>query len=229
MQQINRFDARDHHNNMHALSVAACQILQLPASQREADICIVMPATDMASAHKAARLMVERAHFPNAILLIVEDTRAEGFIAVANRCFKATRSAYFGYVAQDAFAGRRWLQKAHQALQRNDAGLLGFNDGKWSGRLASFGLGRRAWLQANYPEGNLFCPQYQSHYGDTELTVLAMGNQQYSYDPHAVLIEVDWDKDHKTVNAQDKATFGQRKQNWLPSRVLLPKILEMFN
>jgi hypothetical protein len=214
---------------MQAFSIAASLIPQLPAHQLEANIYLVMPATEMAAARRAAKLMVERAAYDNAILLIAEDTLSEGFVVIANRCFKATNSQYFGYVAQDAFAGRRWLQKAHHAIHCNNKGLLGFNDGKWSGRLASFGLGRREWLQANYPDGDLFCPEYQRHYGDTELTVLAMGNQQYSYDPNAVLIEVDWDKDRQAVNTQDKATFGQRKQNWLPSRIQHPQILEMFN
>lgn len=214
---------------MQAFSISASLIAQLPVHQLGADIYIVMPATDMAAACRAAKLMVERAAYDNAMLLIAEDTLSEGFVVIANRCFKATTSQYFGYVAQDAFAGRKWLQKAHHTIHSHNKGLLGFNDGKWSGRLASFGLGRRQWLQANYPESNLFCPEYQCHYGDTELTALAMGNQQYSYDPNAVLIEVDWDKDRQAVNTQDKATFAQRKQNWLPSRIRHPEILEMFN
>jgi len=215
--------------NMQAISIAASQIPQLPAHHLDADIYMVMPATDMTAARRAAKLMVERANFDKAILLIAEDTLSEGFVSIANRCFKTTRSPYFGYVAQDAFAGRSWLQKAHHAIQAQDTGLLGFNDGKWSGRLAAFGLGRRQWLQNNYPDASLFCPQYQYHYGDTELTALAMGNQQYSYDPNAVLIEVDWEKDRKSVDPQDKKTFAQRKQHWLPTRMKHPQILEMFN
>jgi len=32
--------------------------------------------------------------------------------------------------------------------QAKQAGLLGFNDGKWQGQLASFGLADRAWAES---------------------------------------------------------------------------------
>lgn len=201
----------------------------LPKHMREAEVVLVMPATDLEAAHRSAKLMAHRANLADALLLIVHDQDCEGFVKVANRCFKATSSRFFGYVAQDAFAGRRWLQKAHQALTSSSKGLLGFNDGKWGGLLASFGLGRRDWLSNNYPDGELFCPQYQRHYADTEITALAIGNQQYCYEPNAVLVELDWEKDHKPVHPADKALFGKRKQAWLPRQIKHPHILEMFN
>lgn len=202
---------------------------ELPAHQRTAEIVLVMPATNVDMAQRAAQLMIARAQHADAVLLIAVDQQSEGFVKVANRCFKATQSRFFGYVAQDAYPGRRWLQRAHQTLTQSSKGLLGFNDGKWAGLLAAFGLGRRQWLAANYPDGNLFCPQYERHYADTEITALAMGNQQYCYDPHALMVELDWDKDHKPADPQDKALFAQRKQSWLPSRIQQPHILEMFN
>jgi hypothetical protein len=37
----------------------------------------------------------------------------------------------------------------HEArCQAKQAGLLGFNDGKWQGQLASFGLADRAWAES---------------------------------------------------------------------------------
>ena len=189
----------------------------------------IQSTAETAAAQQAARLMVQRSGQDGAVLLIAYDHAGEGFVKVANRCFAVTRSPYFGYVAQDAFAGRKWLHKAIKALESSQKGLLGFNDGKWSGLLASFGLGRRDWLAGNYPGGELFCPDYQRHYADTEITALALGNQQYCYDPNAVLIEVDWNKDGKAVNPQDKALFAERKRQWLPTRMQQPQILEMFN
>lgn len=214
---------------MQAILVNSSQIEKLQASQRQAEIVFVMPATDILAAQRAATLMVQRAGHVDAMILVVEDKLGEGFVQLANRCFKATHSRYFGYVAQDAFAGRQWLRKAHNMLQTSGKGLLGFNDGKWAGMLAAFGLGSRDWLERNYPDAELFHPQYQRHYADTEITALAMGNQQYCYEPNAVLVEVDWEKDRKTVHAQDKALFAQRKQTWMPGRVRHPQILEIFN
>ncbi len=215
---------------MLAFSIAhPSQLTQLNEQQRHASIVLVMPSTDLPQATRAATLMVQRAGVQDAVLLIVQDPEGQGFVRVANQCFEATQSDYFGYVAQDAFAGRRWLQRAHHLLQTNGKGLLGFNDGKWAGRLASFGLGRRSWLTANYPQGLLFCPDYSQHYADTELTALAMGNDQYCYDPNAVLMEVDWDKDSKAVNPADKTLFAHRKANWMHQRVQRPQFLEIFN
>lgn len=214
---------------MQAYSLTAAQIQDLTPQQRTADIVIVMPATDLRAAQRAAILMVQRAQYTDALLLIVHDTQQQGFVHMANQCFQATQSRYFGYVAQDAFAGRRWLQRAHKTLESTGKAMLGFNDGKWAGQLASFGLGRRSWLSANYEGQQLFHPQYRRHYADTELTVLAMGNDQYCYDPNAVLIEVDWDKDQKSVHPADKHLFAQRKHSELPDRVQRPQILEKFN
>lgn len=214
---------------MRALLLQTTEIDKLPVAQRQADTVLVMPATDLAQAERAASLMVQRAQYADALLLIVPDALSEGFVTLANRCFKATQSQFFGYVAQDAYAGRGWLHKARQTMNASSKGLLGFNDGKWAGLLAAFGLGRRQWLASNYPGGDLFCPQYERHYADTEITALAMGNQQYCYDPHALLVELDWDKDQKPVHPPDKALFAQRKQSWLPGRLQQPKILEMFN
>lgn len=215
---------------MKAFAIAHTQHLaQLTDEQKRAEIVLVMPTTDLAAAQRAAVLMLQRADHNDALLLLVQDTESSGFVHIANQCFAATESTYFGYVAQDAYAGRRWLRRAHQTLQNSGKGLLGFNDGKWAGKLASFGLGQRHWLAANYSAQSLFHAGYSRHYADTEITALAMGNQQYCYDPDAVLIEVDWDKDHKPVNPQDKALFAQRKKNWMPARVQNQQILEIFN
>ncbi|AGX88391.1 hypothetical protein [Candidatus Symbiobacter mobilis] len=201
----------------------------LPDSTRQAGAILVMPSTDEAMALRAAKQMSGRAGVEDALVLVVLDDEREGFIELANRAYRATCSTFFGYTAQDAFAGRRWLALAQQALTQRNKGFFGFNDGKWAGLLASFGLGRRVWLDQHY-DGDLFFPGYTQHYADTELTMLAMGNGQYCHDPHAVLIEVDWDKETRPrpVNPFDKLLYAQRKTGWLRAHVAQPDCLELF-
>lgn len=169
---------------------------------------VVMPFTDAIVAERAARLLAARAGCKG-LLLGIHDSQREGFVSLINRAFAITESASFAYVAQDAFAGRQWLSLAERALQKNNTGLVAFNDGKWAGKLASFGLVKRAWANTLY-DGDLFYPGYHSHFGDTEISLIAMSQRAYGYDPDAVLVEVDWDKDKRPVNQADKVLFEQR-------------------
>jgi hypothetical protein len=199
----------------------------LPPEIVDAGVVMVMPCTNAAQAQRAAAHMAQRAGVDDAWVLALLDEQGEGFVEMANRAFRATRSPYFGYTAQDAYAGRHWLQLALGTLQQSGRGLLAFNDGKWAGALAAFGLGARTWLQQHYG-GDLFCPHYSQHYADTELSVLALGNGQMAYNPNAVLMEVDWDKDGKGVNPLDRVLFANRKGDWLKGQVAQPQALEMF-
>ncbi len=193
----------------------------------KAETLLVMPATDRLWAERAALQLCRRAEVEDAVLLLVEDRMRVGFITIANRVFRATQSLLFGYLAQDAFAGRQWLKIARESLLSSDKGLLGFNDGKWHGMLAAFGLGRRSWLERHYG-GDLFYSGYRSHYADTELTLLALGAGQYVYNPQAILIEVDWDKESRGTDRGDKQLFAQRKTGWLAQQVPHPHLLERF-
>lgn len=208
---------------LHSAQMAA----ELPVACQGARTVFIMPCTDVAQASQAAQLMCSRAGVADAVLVAVLDTSCEGFVAIANRAFRLTDSSYFGYVAQDAFAGRQWLRFALQTLEQQGKGLLGFNDGKWGGLLAAFGLGRRDWLARNYG-GSLFFDGYAQHYADTELTVLALGNMQYCYNSQAVLVELDWEKDKKPVNPSDKILFANRKSDWLWKHVSQAGCLEIF-
>lgn len=171
---------------------------------------LVMPCTNLPQGQQAARLMAARAGVADAMLVILEDSKRVGFVQLANKAFRETKTPFFGYVAQDAFPGRDWLKRGLTAIAATKKGLLGFNDGKWAGGIASFGLVRRTWAEKNYPDGNLFFPGYQSHYADLELTVLALAGKEYVYDPNAVLTEVDWEKDGKPNNSADKALYAKR-------------------
>jgi hypothetical protein len=185
-------------------------------------VLVAMPFINADHAQRAAKLMANRANAPGMILCIHDDSE-EGFIALVNRVFAKTQSAYFAYAAQDAFAGKDWLKEALSAMG-DQKHFLGFNDGKWAGALAGFGLARRSWALNNYA-GNFFYSQYQRHYADAELTLLAMQAGVYAYDPSSLLIEVDWDKDSAAVDPSDRQLFVERKKNGFDGKVTNPSLL----
>jgi len=187
---------------------------------------MTMPFIDAAQAKRAAHLAAARAGAP-ALLLAVHDEARQGFIATVNQAFAATRSSWFGYMAQDAFAGRAWLALALRALQAKNAGLLGFNDGKWQGQLAAFGLAERAWAHSVYG-GDFFHSAYNSHYADTELTLIAREQGRYVYEPNSVLVEADWDKESAGVSPADRALYKARAAAGFDARVHNPQLLKLF-
>ena len=186
---------------------------------------MVMPFTNTSQAQQAAQLMASRADAPGMVLAI-HDSSKVGFAAIVNAAFKVSQSPYFGYVAQDAYAGRQWLKLALEALGENKS-FLGFNDGKWAGALAGFGLARREWAKNNYA-GNFFYPEYQRHYADAELTLLALQTGLYAYDGNSVLVEVDWRKDGAPADPADKALFAKRKQGRFDGRITSKPLLDLI-
>jgi hypothetical protein len=194
---------------------------------RSAEVLMVMPYTDQAAAERCATLMAKRAG-TDGVILCVHDADREGFIALVNRVFRSTSSRYFGYVAQDAFAGRRWLVIALDTLRKHQKSLFAFNDGKWMGVLASFGVASRQWASDIYG-GDFFFPGYGRHYADAELSVLAMNERSYCYDPNSVLVEVDWDKDAASVNSADRALYHRRCASGFDGRVTSQELLHLFS
>jgi hypothetical protein len=189
----------------------------------DGQVVAVMPWLKRAAAKRAADLMVARAGAPLQVLAVHDDLRA-GPVAVWNGAMGCVHSELLVYCAEDAFAGRYWLRYALQALaQHSGAGLLAFNDGKWFGQLAAFGLVRRRWLDPLYG-GALFHPGYSQHYGDTELTLIARQQQALAYHPHALLIEVDHAKDGRRVNPLDHALFQRRAATGFDQRVSDPAL-----
>jgi hypothetical protein len=201
---------------------AALHLLAPPA-----DVVVIMPYIDRAAAERSARHLAARAGVQG-LLLAIDDSDRQGFISIANQVYRRTEGRYVAYVAQDAYAGRQWLKRALDAVQKTGKGLLGFNDGKWMGALAGFGLVDRTWADGNYA-GDLFHANYIRHYADVELTVLAISDKQYCYDANAVLIEVDWEKDRAAVNPGDRALYKQRVVDGLGGRVQSPQLLTMFS
>ncbi len=193
-------------------------------SDLQAEVLLVMPSTDIPMARRAATLMAQRAGAPGHVLL-VEDLEGWGFIRIVNLVFRGTHGRYFGYVAQDAFAGRQWLALALDALKHPGKHLFAFNDGKWHGAFAGFGLAERAWAGRNYTGGNFFHPGYRRHYADVELSLLAMSQGAYIHDPRSLLVEVDWAKDNACVDAQDRALYQRRVTTGFEGRVQSAELL----
>jgi hypothetical protein len=193
----------------------------------DAPVVAVLPWLRRDAAARAAQLMLSRAGAALQVLA-VQDDLATGPVAIWNLAARRTRGTFFIYCAEDAFAGRYWLRLALQAMQQKPgAGLLAFNDGKWFSQLAAFGLVRRSWLAPLYG-GSLFFPGYAQHYGDTELTLIARQQDALAYHPHALLVEVDYDKDGRPVNADDRALFRQRLVQGFDGRVSDPTLLATF-
>lgn len=197
------------------------------ASIESSNVLILMPFINPPQAKRTAETLARRAGV-DGIIVSIFDLKREGFVSLVNQAFRSTRSPFVGYLAEDAFAGRDWLKIAIHECNAQKAGLLGFNDGKWQGELAAFGLVKRTWAEKNYA-GDLFYPGYQQHYADTELTLLAKSDKAYAYNPHSVVVEVDWDKDQKPTNAKDKTLFQTRVKSGFDKRVEDPKLLGMFS
>lgn len=188
---------------------------------------VVLPATNLAQALACANLLSERSGCSIKVF-VIEDDIGFGFIQISNLMFKSSNAPFFAYVAQDAFPGRYWASIAIKSLENSKQGLLAFNDGKWFGKLAAFGLLRRNWANKNY-NGNLFHPGYQSHYADTELTLIASQENQLCYNANAVLVEVDYDKDKKGNNPHDKNLYAERKLKMFDGKVYDSTLLNMFS
>jgi hypothetical protein len=198
-----------------------------PVASCSAQIDVLMPATDAAMARQTARTLLSRAGC-DARIIVVHDDAKIGFIAICNALMQNTASPYVAYVAQDAFPGRRWLELAHHVLASGNQGLFAFNDGKWFGQLAAFGLVRRSWVQSVYGD-LLFYPEYRSHYADTELSVIAQAQGQLAFNANALLLEVDHCKDGKPAHPADKALFAQRKAQGFDGRVQDAALLAKFS
>lgn len=188
---------------------------------------VVMPFLKAGRARRASHQLAKSAGCAG-VLLAVHDDHREGFVKLINRAFASSQSATFAYTAEDAFAGRDWLAKASRALERAGAGLLGFNDGKWAGQMAAFGLADRRWAKSVYG-GPFFFPEYQSHYADTELSVIARTQMKYCYDANAVLVEIDWKKELKVVNNNDRNLFNNRKLQNFDFTVSDSSLINLFS
>ncbi|WP_419779131.1 hypothetical protein [Maridesulfovibrio sp.] len=170
----------------------------------------VLPFIDAELTGRLAEVLVRRALHPGLLVLVNDDERL-GFMKVANYVCSHSSSRYFGYLAQDAFPGDGWLRSAVSTLDQSGASLLPFNDGRFYGTLAVFGLARRDWLKSLYHK-YLFFPGYHSNFGDTELTAIAIHQDTLIFNPSSLMIEVDYEK-HKKGNNEDDAKLYKLRES----------------
>jgi len=175
---------------------------------RNDEVVLSMPYIDADLAARAEEILRIRANHP-ALLVLVEDDERLGFIRVANFIYSHSASPLFGYLAQDAYPGMYWLEQAVKAMKSSDAGLVPFNEGRFFGTVAAFGLARRAWLATLYRH-LLFYPGYKTHCADTELTAIAYVQNRLAFNPQALLIEVDYSKHAKPNNPDDERLYKER-------------------
>ncbi|HOG20031.1 MAG TPA: glycosyltransferase, partial [Salinivirgaceae bacterium] len=171
-------------------------------------VMIVMPCIDIKMGFGTAEILHSRAGM-DCLVVIAVDTKRQGFIKTLNQVSLKADVAYVVYLAQDAYPGRNWLKTAYEKLEQQQKGLLAFNDGKWNGKIASFGMVRKSWAKELYDNMILY-EGYKAHKADNEITVIAKVTQQYIYDPDSSLIEVDYNKDRGGSNPDDDDTFKKR-------------------
>jgi lipopolysaccharide biosynthesis protein/GT2 family glycosyltransferase len=185
-------------------------------------IVVIMPCIDAETGMKTAEILYRRAGMPCTILVVL-DTLRQGFIKTLNQTAVRVTTTYIVYLAQDAWPGRGWLKCAYESLERSGKGLLAFNDGKWQGKIASFGMVRLSWVKTIY-NGNVFFPGYRLHGADNELTEIARFQGMYQYNPECTLMEYDPDKDFGGSNPKDKALFEARLQQDFDGMTSMKKI-----
>ena len=188
------------------------------------EVIIVMPAIDMALAARAADVMSRRTD-QSGLLILAEDDARLGFIMTTNLIYAKTHSGFFSYVAQDAFPGQYWLDYGLETLKQSKSGLLAFNDGRFFGKIAVFGLVNREWSSSLY-KNFIFYPQYKSHFADTELSIIAYETSNLVFNPYAIMLEVDYEKHLHPNNRDDEKLYIERAKGGFDGRIQ-PFSLEM--
>ena len=174
----------------------------------ENGVAVVMPCIDAGLGMETAKVLLRRAGMPCTIFIVLDSLR-QGFVRTLNDAAERISARYIVYLGQDAYPGRDWLNCAYQYMEESGKGLLGFNDGKWRGRIASFGMVRTAWVKTLYG-GPVFYPGYRSHKADNELTVIARALDTYHYAPDCVVMDYDPQKDFGGSNPADDRVFKDR-------------------
>jgi hypothetical protein len=181
-----------------------------PIKKGSADmITVVMPSIDIGKACLAACRMIKYSGI-SMRMIIIHDTIRQGYVKSLNLIASHINSEFVAYVAEDALAGKDWLRIAHQTLIKEKKSVLAFNDGKYLGDLATFGLVRKSFCEQFYGVGHIFFEGYKTHRADDELTLLAKLNGQYCFSPLALLVENDF-RTQRPLNNDDVTLFNDRK------------------
>lgn len=193
-------------------------------------VLAIMPTTDLDMAEKTARLLKGRAG-EQLDLVIVEDKKREGFVKLFNTAFKELNTyELYIYTAQDVFVSKNWLVEAVQTATKYGAGLVGFNDGKWNGRLAQFGMLDRLWVEKNI--GKPFHDGYFGNYCDVELTQIAKQYGKFAHSDKSLMIEVDYEKDFRDRDSdefvKDKELYKKRAKDGFDGQVVDENLKKEF-
>jgi hypothetical protein len=173
-------------------------------------VAVVMPTTNVGQAVDAARRMIALAKHPLR-MIIAHDTVRGGFVKTLNTVAAKINAEFITYVAQDSLAGAGWLKIAMTHLIDNEKSLFAFNDGVFNGTLAQFGVARMSFCEKYYGAGHVFYKEYHSHKADDELTLIAKSANQFSYSPHALMMEVDY-RMQRPLHPEDKVLYANRKK-----------------
>ena len=150
---------------------------------------VVLPCIDPERGRAAARRLARRAG-AHARIVIAVDAERRGYVATLNAVAGRLAAGRLAYVAEDAYPGPDWLARGLAALDAPGVRLVGFNCGKWDGRIAAFGLMRLDWARRLYG-GAVMHAGYRSHRADNEITAIARAQGVYAYDPSALVVERD--------------------------------------
>lgn len=195
---------------------------------RQPSIAVIMPTIHPEMSDKTMQILTTRAGMDFDKLIILDSER-KGYVHMCNQFVKdRNRFDYYVYLTDDIFPSRNWLKDALDLLLKKGGKMVGFNDGKWKGMLATCALVESEWMRKNY-NGNLFFPEYFGHYNDTELTMVAMQDKVYCYDPNISLFEVDYDKERKKVHPPDRELFMKRKETNFDGLITDEKLKQMFS
>ena len=190
-------------------------------------IAVIMPCIDREKGEKTAQVLKHRAGIDCEVLVVLDDIR-QGFIKTLNAAATRVDVKYIVYLAQDAYPGREWLKCAYDVLENTGKGLLAFNDGKWHGYIASFGMVRTSWVKTLY-NGPVLFPGYKSHAADNEITVIARCQDMHIYDAMCTLVEYDPEKAilplwGKLQSREDKILFKERFKKGFDGLASLEKL-----
>jgi cellulose synthase/poly-beta-1,6-N-acetylglucosamine synthase-like glycosyltransferase len=137
----------------------------------------------------------------------IEDKEKKGWVASHNRFIEHLQFDYYCYSAADYIPGDDYLKIAIEALEKSGKGLCGFNDGKWDGKIATAGVITRDF----FLKYGLFYDGYKSHGADNEITDFAIDNNEYIYEPKAILAELEERKINKNPNVEDQKLYANRR------------------
>jgi hypothetical protein len=183
-------------------------------------IVVVIPYTTESDdfVYKVIKLHKDRAGIKCDVYAVKDDKRLGGF-AIQNEMAKKLRYDYYCYSWIDYFPAVNYLKNAIEAMIEHKKGLCGFNDGKWNGNNATAGVIHKSLLKTNYKDSNLFYTGYRQHFADPDLTAVAKKRNQYVYEPSAILMEIDYDKDIKSsehLNKDDYKLYVERLKRGFP-------------